>query len=129
MNTEKLMRRFTILSCYHNIIIYNYLVFSYNVLGVQNTSICLFCLPNSRRPTLNFVYNLQLFNLFFFRSILYLLKPIYQTLLKLNCLRGQGERFFAKNRRETQDKRLLGRDPYRRWCHRRRSVKLFGRSP
>ena len=37
---------------------------------------------------------------------------------------------LAYNRRETQDKRPLGRNPDTSWCHHHTSVKLFfGRSP
>jgi hypothetical protein len=41
-------------------------------------------------------------------------------------IRGQDEKFSAlsTNRREAQDKRTLGRDPSRSWCHRHTSVKL-----
>ena len=36
---------------------------------------------------------------------------------------------LAYNRRETRDKRPLGRDLDRSWCHRRTMIKLFSRSP
>ena len=33
------------------------------------------------------------------------------------------------DQRETRDKRSLGRDPSRSWCHRHTSVKLFWSKP
>ena len=36
---------------------------------------------------------------------------------------------LAYNQRETRDKRLLGRDPERSWCHLHISVKLFWSQP